>query len=124
MTRPLDKRSIEFRGAAGEVLERVVKLPDGREYTHRCSKKVFEAVADYLDAHHSEGVKLRSLADALDAPMTQIDIALHLLIERGLLENRGRLGYVSPGYATAFLEHAMTEFYALIEGHPPELHDA
>jgi len=124
MRRPLENRDIEFRGTPGGALARVVMLPDGREYAHRCSQQVFEALAGYLDEHQSEGVKIQSLADALDAPMTQVNVALQLLAERGLLETHGRLGYVTPGYARGFYEHAMTEFHALVEGHPPELHEA
>jgi len=33
------------------------------------------------------------------------------------------LAHVAPGYAGGFYEHAMTEFYAIIEGHPPEFRD-
>ena len=124
MGRSTEKRDIQFRGTPGGALERTVKLPDGREYAHRCSRRVFEAVAGHLAEHQSEGVKIRSLADALDAPNTQVNVALQLLTDRGLLETHGRLGYVAPGYAGAFYEHAMTEFCALIEGHPPEFHDA
>jgi len=124
MRRSLEHRDIDFRGTPGGALERVVKLPDGREYAHRCSKDVFEAVAGYLDEHQGEGVKIQSIADAIDSPMTQVNVALQLLTERGLLETHGRLGYVAPGYARAFYEHAMTEFYALIEGHPPEFREA
>ncbi|MBI1338064.1 MAG: hypothetical protein GC164_14045 [Phycisphaera sp.] len=120
MRRSLERREIEFRGTPGGALERVVKLTDGREYAHRCSKVVFEKVAAYLDEHPREGVKIQSLADALEEPMTQVNVALQLLTERGLLETHGRLGYVADGYATGFFEHAMTEFYALIEGFPPE----
>jgi hypothetical protein len=123
MRRSLEHRDIEFRGTPGGALERIVRLSDQREYTHRCSKEVFEAVAGHLDDHQRDGVKIQSLADALDAPMTQVNVALQLLTERGLLETHGRLGYVAPGYASAFFEHAMTEFYALIEGHPPEFPD-
>ena len=123
MRRSLERRNIEFQGTPGGVLERVVKLPDGREYAHRCSKEVFEAVAGHLDEHQGEGVKIQSIADPLDVPMTQVNVALQLLTERGLLETHGRLGYVAPGYASAFFEHAMTEFYALIEGHPPEFRE-
>ena len=123
MARSTENRDIEFRGTPGGALERIVKLPDGREYAHRCSQKVFEAVAGYLDEHQGEGVKMQSGADAIDAPMTQVNVALQLLTERGLLETHGRLGYVGPGYAKAFYEHAMTEFYALIEGCPPEFRE-
>ena len=124
MARSTENRDIEFRGTPGGALERTVRLPDGREYAHRCSKKVFEAVAGYLDEHLSEGVKIQSLADAIDAPMTQVNVALQLLSERSMLETHGRLGYVAPGYTEALYEHAMTEFYALIEGCPPEFREA
>ena len=123
MARSTENRDIEFRGTPGGALERTVRLPDGREYAHRCSQKVFEAVAGHIDEHQGEGVKMQSLADTLDVPMTQVNVALQLLAERGLLETHGRLGYVAPGYATAFYEHAMTEFYALIEGCPPEIRE-
>jgi hypothetical protein len=123
MRRSLENREIEFRGTPGGALERVVKLPDGREYAHRCSKQAFEAVAGYLEEHQSEGVKMQSLAGAIDAPMTQVNVALQLLTERGLLETHGRLGYVAPGYGSAFFEHAMTEFCALVDGCPPEFRE-
>ena len=124
MARSTENRDIEFRGTPGGALERTVKLPDEREYAHRCSRQVFKAVAGYLDEHHGEGVKMQSVADAIDAPMTQVNVALQLLTERGLLETHGRLGYVTTGYAKAFCEHAMTEFFALIEGCPPEFREA
>ena len=127
MRRSIDERDIEFRGTPGGALERFVRLADGREYAHRCSKQVFEQVAGYLEDHQREGVKIQSISDAIDAPMTQVNVALQLLTERGLLEKPsggGRLGYVAPGYAQGFYEHAMTEFYALIEGHPPQFREA
>lgn len=122
MRQPTQNRVVEFRGTPGGALERVVKLHGGRQDLHRCSREVFEAVAGYLDDHSRDDVKLMSLADALDAPKTQVNMALELLIERGMLKARadGRLSRVTPGYASAFYEHAMTEFWALIEGHPPE----
>jgi len=124
MTRSIENRQIEFRGTPGGLLERAVKLPDGREYAHRCSQKVFEAVAAHIEDHQAEGVKIQSVSDAVNAATTQVGVALALLTERGLLETHGRLGYAAPGYAEMFFEHAMTEFYALIEGCPPEFHDA
>ncbi len=75
MTRRRDKRDIEFCGTPGGMLERIVRLPDGRQYAHHCSKQVFEAVAGYLDEHQRQGVKIQSLADAIDAPMTQVHVA-------------------------------------------------
>ena len=124
MAKPTENRDIKFRGTPGGALERAVRLPNGRKYAHRCSKKVFEKVAGYIDGHQAEGVKIQSVADAVEAPMTQVNVALQLLTERGLLETHGRLGHVAPGYGEAFYEHAMTVFYALVEGHPPELREA
>jgi len=123
MGRRTENRQVEFQGTPGGALERTVRLFDGREYAHRCSRKIFEAVAGYIDEHQGEGIKMQSVADAIDAPMTQVNVALQLLTERGLLETHGRLGYVASGYASAFFEHAMTEFLALIEGCPPEFRE-
>ena len=120
---PLKQRDITFGGTPAGMLERTVTLHDGRAYTHRCCREIFEAVAGYLDEHQDEGVTMNSLADAVDAPMTQVNVALQLLTERGLLEAHSRLNYVAPGYADGFYEHALTEFLALIEGYPPEVRD-
>ena len=121
MRRRTEHRDIEFRGSPGGALERVVTLPDGRQYIHRCSEQVFRQVAAWLDEHR-DLVTMTSIADALDAPLTQVNVALELLKERGmLLPADGRRSHIPEGYRSAFFEHAMTEFYALIEGHPPEV---
>jgi len=121
MARSTEERQIDFTGTPGGALERTVTLPNGKTYAHRCSREVFEAVAAYLDDNQHAGVKIQSMADAINAPMTQVNVALQLLTERGMLETHGRLGYVAPGYSDAFYEHAMVEFWALIEGCPPTL---
>ena len=124
MRRSTENRQIEYRGTPGGALERVVTLPDGREYAHRCSEEIFRQVATYLDDHvtasGSAGFTMTSVADALDAPLTQVNVALELLKERGIILTSGRCGYVDAGYRDGVFEHAMVEFYALIEGHPPE----
>ena len=124
MGRSTENREIEFRGTPGGALERTVRLADGREYAHRCSKDIFEAVAGHVEEHQGDGVKMQSVADAIDAPTTQVHVALQLLTERGLLETHGRMGHVAPGYAHGFFEHAMVEFYALVEGCPPQFRDS
>ncbi len=120
MPRPLEKRDIEFRGTPGGALERVVRRPDGKTYAHRCSQKTFEAMVIYIDDHQHKGVKVQSLPDAIGAPMTQVNVAIQLLLERSLVENDGRTVRIVPGYAEGFYEHAMIEFLALIEGCPPQ----
>ena len=124
MRRQIEKRRIEFRGTPGGAPERQVTLADGRRYTHRCSPQTFEKVAAYLDEHSAQNLKMQSLADAIEAPMTQVNVALQLLGERGLIVTDGRVVSIREGYRTAFHEHAMTEFYALIEGCPPEYGEA
>ncbi len=121
MRRRTENRDIEFRGSPGGALERVVALPDGRQYVHRCSEQIFRQVAEYLDDHR-DLVTMTSIADAIDAPLTQVNVALELLKERGmLLPADGRRSHIPEGYRSAFFEHAMTEFYAIIEGHSPEM---
>lgn len=124
MRRSIENRDIEFRATRGGALERYVKLPDGREYAHRCSADVFKKVAAYIDEHVDQGVTMTALADAIDAPYTQVNVALELLKERSMFTAQGRINYVEDGYRAGFYEHAMTEFYAIIEGCPPEYRPA
>ena len=124
MRRSTENRQIEYRGTPGGALERVVTLPDGREYAHRCSEEIFRQVATYLDDHvtvsRGAGFTMTSVADAIDAPLTQVNVALELLKDRGIILTSGRRGYIDVGYRDGAFEHALVEFYALIEGHPPE----
>ena len=121
MRRRTERRDIEFHGTPGGALERTVTLPDGRQYAQRCSEEVFRKVAEYLD-EHTGLLTMNEVADAIDAPLTQTNVAIELLKERCMLiPADGRRSRVADGYRDAFFEHAMTEFYALIEGHPPEM---
>ena len=120
MRRTHQNRRIEFRGTRDGAIERVVKLADGREYTHRCWEKSFERIAAHLDEHADESFTVFGIADLLDIPYTQATVAIDLLDERGMLITSGRRRYVDDGYKRAFYEHAMTEFHALVGGHPPQ----
>ena len=123
MRRNLDDREIDWRVVDG-VLERSVTLPNGRSYRHRCSKDAFELVAFYLEDHPNEGVTMNIIADALDLPYTQVNVAMELLKERCILETDGRKSYVGAGYRDAVHLHAMTEYHALAEGCPPQIRAA
>jgi len=120
MRRNFTNRIIEHR-VIDDHLERQVALPNGRSYVHRCSKKVFEDVAHYLQLHPTRAMTMSSVASAIDAPFTQVNVALELLKDRGILETRRRLSYVAEGYRSAVFEHAMVEFLALATGAPPVL---
>lgn len=123
MRRNLEDRDIKWRVIEG-VLERRVTLPSGKSYRHRCSKDAFELVAFYLADHPNEGVTMNIIADALDLPFTQVNVAMELLKERSILETDGRKSYVGAGYRDAVHLDAMTEYYALAEGCPPQIRAA
>ena len=116
-------RKIEFRATPAGDLERYVELAGpGEAYAQRCSERVFRQVAAWLDDHPAEITSVHAVARAIDAPQTQTYVALELLGERGIFERaQGRKSWVAPGYRHATFEHAMTEFYAIIEGCPPKI---
>ncbi|MEX2670908.1 MAG: hypothetical protein WD294_02230 [Phycisphaeraceae bacterium] len=121
--RTTENRRIEFRGTRGGALERAVTLADGRHYLHRCTQQAFERIVAHLDDHADESFTVFGIAELLDIPYTQATVAIDLLDERGMLSTEGRRRYVDDGYKTAFFEHAMTEFHALIGGQAPDFRD-
>lgn len=96
-------------------LVRTVYFPDGRSYTHRCTRATFEAVAHAIEEHAKEGVTLESLAEALDLPFTQVNVALEFMKERGCIvtpSGGGRRSYPASG---CLFEDAMCEYTFLAE---------
>ena len=96
-----------------ERLVQTVTPRGGRPYVHRCTRGVFEAVCHALEAGRGDGATMETLAEAIDAPYTQVNVALEFLKERGCLETRLRRSY--PASKVLF-EDAMIEFLALAEG--------
>jgi hypothetical protein len=119
MRRNLEERDIEWRVVHG-VLERTVTLASGKSYRHRCTRKTFEQLIEYIDDHIDAPITMNSIVEATDAPFTQANVALELLKERCIIETNGRKSYVGPGYRDGFYDHAMTEYCALEAGMPPE----
>ena len=101
-----DQRDVRFE-VLDRRLVRTVVLPDGRGYVHRCTRAVLEAVARVTEERAAEGVTLEPLAAALDAPATQVNVALEFLKERGCVVTRGRRNYPA---SDVLYEDAMTEF--------------
>ena len=101
-----EDRDVRFEVVDGHLVRTVV-LPDGRGYVHRCTRETFEAVAHAIDERGDEGVTLDPLAEALDAPSTQANVALEFLKERGCVVTRGRRNYPA---SNVLFEDAMTEF--------------
>ena len=101
-----DQRDVRFEVLDGRLVRTVV-LPGGRFYVHRCTREVFEAVAHAIGERAAEGVALDPLADALDAPATQVNVALEFLKERSCVVTRCRRNYPA---SDVLFEDAMTEF--------------
>jgi len=93
-------------------LVRTVAAADGRSYIHRCGREVYESVAHAMESVGIEGATLQTLAVALDAPYTQVNVVLEFLKERGCAVTRLRRNY--PASNIVF-EDAMTEFLFLSE---------
>ena len=93
-------------------LVRTVAFPDGRSYTHRCTRQVFEDVAHTIEEHAQQGITLEPLVRTMDAPHTQVSVALEFMLERGCLVTRLRRHYPASGY---LFEDAMCEFMFLAE---------
>lgn len=99
--------SIDRSGA----LVRSVIPRRGKAYEHRCTLETLEAVCHRFD-EHGEGNTVETIAEALDAPMTQVATALAFLLERGIIEVRARRNF--PATIDVHLD-TMTEYHALRE---------
>ncbi|MHC4181492.1 MAG: hypothetical protein ACYSWU_28670, partial [Planctomycetota bacterium] len=60
-------REVRFDVIDGRLV-RTVSLHDGRQYVHRCTQAVYEAVAEAIEESTSAGVTLEPLAEAIEAP--------------------------------------------------------
>jgi len=117
MPRPHRQRDVDFR-VLDDHLEMVVTFRDqpDRNYTHRCTRDVFREVAYTIEkrasAPESRGSTLEELVEAIDAPYTQVNVALAFMKERGCVEVRRRRTYPASGW---LYEDAMVEFMYLAE---------
>ena len=102
-------------------LEMKVVFPDepdarGRDYVHRCTRDIFRNVAFTIEeqaaAPGSCGTTLEELVAAMDAPFTQVNVALAFMKERGCVEVRRRRTYPA---SDAVYEDAMIEFMYLAD---------
>jgi len=105
------KSDVRF-DVADNHLVRTVTATDGRSYVHRCSRDVYESVAHAMQSVGPDGATVDTLAVALDAPYTQVNVALEFLKERSCVQTRHRRNYPSSDIV---FEDAMIEFLALVE---------
>lgn len=106
------KRVVNF-DVVDDHLEMRVSFPDAsaRNYVHRCCREIFCEVAHTIE-EASGGTTLEDLVAEMDAPYTQVNVALAFLKERGCVEVRRRRSYPASGQ---LYEDAMIEFMFLAE---------
>src|SRR5215216_1534765 len=112
----LKNRDVRFTVEDGHLVRIVTAdaaAGEGRSYTHRCSRRAFEAVAHLLNEtpKEGEGTAVAEISEREQLPFTQANVALEFLKERGLVEVRHRRCYPASG-GDLFLD-AMVEFHAL-----------
>jgi hypothetical protein len=112
LTRPR-KRVVNF-DVVDDHLEMRVAFPDApdRNYIHRCTRDIFREVAYSIEENAAGGVTLDDIVAAMDAPSTQVNVALAFMKERGCVEVRRRRSY--PASAQLY-EDAMIEFMFLAQ---------
>ncbi len=95
-------------------LEMKVVFPDNpsRDYVHRCTRDIFREVAFTIEEKAAGGTTLEDLVAAMDAPFTQVNVALAFMKERGCVEVRRRRTYPA---SVAMYEDAMVEFTYLAD---------
>ena len=104
-------RSETFRIDRNGMLVRAVVPRRGRAYEHRCPLETLKAVSHRFD-EHGEGDTVETIAEAIDAPITQVATALAFLLERGIVTVEHRRNF--PATIDVHLD-AMTEYHALRE---------
>ena len=104
-------RSVLF-DVIDDHLVRTVIFSEGHQYTHRCTRDVFCDTAYAIEKHADKGVTLDELVQAMDAPHTQVAVALDFMKEHGCVVTRLRRNYPA---SNALYEDAMTEFMFLAE---------
>ncbi len=113
MKKNFPNRDVTFAVLDG-CLVRTTTASDGRTYTHRCSRAVYEAVAHAIGEMplEGDGTSAEAIAKREGQPFTQVNIAYEFMKERGVVVVRSRRGH--PASKCAF-EDAMIEFLALAD---------
>src|SRR5688572_3731001 len=99
----------------GLLIRSVIPSPTSRReskpYVHTCTQQVYEDVAHAIDDLSGGTFTGESIRDAIDAPFTQVMVAMAFLRERGCIDTAHRRKNVAAG--TCIYEDAMIEWHAL-----------
>ena len=113
MPRPKRQRDVTFC-VQDDHLEMHVTFRNqpARNYMHRCSRDIFREVAYAIEDHAAGGTTLEQIVHAVDAPYTQVNVALAFMKERGCVERRHRRTFPASDIV---YEDAMIEFMHLAD---------
>ena len=100
---------MEFRIDSSGAIVRTVSIPGNPiPYVHRCEAETFRTVADAVETVPQ--IKLELIAENLDLPYTQVNVALEFMKDRGCLGTEGRKTFLVSKFT---YEDCLTEYYAL-----------
>lgn len=111
-TQPIDGPNETF-SVRESVLTRSVVPKRGTPYQHTCDKDVFEAVAHAIDELNGATFTYEEVRQTLDAPFTQVAVAIAYLRERGIIDTAQRRR--SAAATNDVYLDAMIEWHALRE---------
>jgi hypothetical protein len=94
----------------GDLRRTTTKL-DGGKYLHHCSKRTFETIAIEFDQVRT-GLTMPEIAQRLELPYTQVNVAMEFLKDRGVIVVQHRRKS-TPASHFCF-EDAMIEYQALL----------
>ncbi len=101
----------------GLLVRRVVPSATSRRaskpYVHTCTRQVYEDVAHAIDELAGGTFTGESIRDTIDAPFTQVMVAMSFLRERGCITSAH--GRKNAAASTVAYEDAMIEWHALRE---------
>ena len=98
------------------ILIRAVTPARGTPYQHTCDKDVFESVAHAIDELNGASFTYEEVRQSIEAPFTQVAVAVAFLRERGCIVPAQRRRSVAATN-DVYLD-AMIEFHALAEEKP------
>jgi hypothetical protein len=111
-TQPIDGPNETF-SVRESVLTRSVVPKRGTPYQHTCDKDVFEAVAHAIDELNGASFTYEEVRQTLDAPFTQVAVAIAFLRERGMIataQRRRSVAATDDVHLDAIIEwHALRE---------------
>ncbi len=108
-----DTFNIEDGLLVRRVVPSATSRRDSRPYVHTCTQQVYQDVAHAIDELAGCTFTGESIREAIDAPFTQVMVAMSFLRERGCITTVH--GRKNAAASTVVYEDAMLEWHAMRE---------